>query len=76
MLDTIDSLKQRRNGLGARPNMRYRDMRQATDEYYAEVVRQATGTDEPVPTKLKFRVWYVAASVLGLVALAVGMVMP
>lgn len=75
MLDTIDSLKARRNGLGARPNVYKRSIRDDTNAYYAEVVRKAAGVDEPVPAKLKLRVWHIAAATLAAVGIAVGMVM-
>ena len=74
MLDTVDSLKARRNDKGARPNVRIRNMREETNAFYAEVVRQAAGVDEPVPYKLKLKVWHVALLTLAAVCLAVGMV--
>ena len=74
MLDTIDSLKARRNGLGARPNVYKRSIRDDTNAYYAEVVRKAAGVDEPVPYKLKLKVWHLALLTLAAVAIAVGMV--
>mgnify|MGYP001586058908 FL=1 len=74
MIDTIESLKTRRNGAGARPNVRVRQTaRETTDAYYAEVVRQAAGVDEPVPLPIKRRVLKVAAVILLAVALCVGL---
>ena len=61
------------NGISARPNLRIRNMRDETNAFYAEVVRKAAGTDEPVPYKLKLKVWHVALLVLGAVALLVAM---
>ena len=61
--------------LGARPNVYKRclEARRNTNAYLAEVERKAAGVDEPVPTKLKLRVWHVAAMVLAGVALCVGL---
>ena len=74
MIDTVESLKGRRNGYAARPNVRVRQTaRETTDAYYAEVIRQAAGTDEPVPSKLKLKVWHLALLVLSAVALLVAM---
>ena len=63
------------NGLGARPNVYRRSLeaRDFTNAYLAEVERKVAGTDEPVPTKLKLRVWHVAAMVLLAVSLCVGL---
>ena len=73
----VDDLKQRqpRNGKMARPNIYRRSLeaRTNTNAYLAEVERKAAGVDEPVPTKLKLRVWHVAAMVLAGVALCVGL---
>ena len=42
-VDTVDSLKARRNGKLAKPNIRYRDLeaRRNTNAYLAEVERKA-----------------------------------
>ena len=61
------------NGISARPNLRRRDMRKETNAYYAEVVRKAAGTDEPIPSTLKLKVWHLAALVLLAVGLLVAM---
>ena len=71
-VDTNESLKQRRNGSGARPNVYKRSMRDETNAYYAEVVRRAAGVDEPVPSKMKLRVWHLAAGILAAAGIAVG----
>lgn len=73
----VDELRQQtpRNGYMARPNVRIRNMREETNAYYAEVVRKAAGVDEPVPYKLKLKVWHVAAATLAAVGLAVALVM-
>ena len=74
-VDTIDSLKVRRNGPSARPNTyRRSEARETTNAYLAEVERKAAGVEEPVPQALKLKVWHLAAGILALVALAVGMV--
>ena len=73
MIQPVDSLNARHNGPGARPNLRIRNMRDETNAYYAEVVRKAAGVDEPVPYKLKLKVWHLAAMILAAVALCVGL---
>ena len=45
MIDTIESLKARRNGRQARPNIRYRDARETTDAF----LRAAGGLDTDRP---------------------------
>ena len=73
----VDDLKMRqpRNGKMARPNVYQRSLeaRNFTNAYLAEVERKAAGVDEPVPYKLKLKVWHLAALVLAAVAIAVGM---
>ena len=59
----------RGNGKMSRPNVRYRDLRQTTEAYLAEVQRKAAGLDEPPPRELKLRVWHLALMVLAGVGL-------
>ena len=62
------------NGLGARPNVyRRSEARETTNAYLAEVQRKAAGVDEPVPRKMKLRVWHLALIILAVVALCVGL---
>ena len=74
----VDELRKQtpRNGYMARPNVykRSQEARDFTNAYLAEVQRKAAGTDEPVPYKMKVKVWHVAAATLAAVAIAVGMV--
>ena len=76
MIDTVESLKQRRNGLGARPNVykRSREARDTTDGF----LRLAAGldTDEPRPRVAWYRrlkVWELGLLILVGVGLCVGL---
>ena len=75
-VDTVDSLKARRNGRGAKPNIRYAPARQTTEEYLAELARirrKAAGLDEPPTREFRWKVYHLALGVLLLVAACVGL---
>ena len=59
----------RGNGKMSRPNIRYRDLRQSTNDYLAEVQRKAAGLDEPPPRELKLKVYHLALLILAGVGL-------
>lgn len=75
-VDTVNSLKARRNGKQARPNVYKRSLeaREFTNAYLTEMQRQAAGMDEPVHRKMKIKVWQMALITLAAVGIAVGMV--
>ena len=69
-MDTIESLKARRNGRQAKPNIRYRDSRESTEAF----LRATAGFDTDKPTIAWWRrlpVWELGLLVLGAIGLCV-----
>ena len=74
MIDTVESLKARRNGKMARPNVRYADVARATEDWMREVERKTAGrdTDRPrIPWYRRIKVYQLALLVLGAIGLVV-----
>ena len=72
MIDTVESLKSRRNGKLARPNVRVRQTARDTTDAFL-LLAAGLDSDEPVPRKLKLKVWHLAAVTLFAVGLLVAM---
>ena len=73
-VDTIESLRARRNGRQARPNVRYRDARESQDQYFAELQRRQAGMDTDRPKIAWWRrlqIWELGLLVLGAIGLCV-----
>ena len=76
LVDTVDSLKSRRNGMGAKPNVYKRSLeaRDFTNAYLAEVERKAAGLDEPARQRSERLATYLTAGiVIALVLFAIGL---
>lgn len=74
-VDTIESLKQRRNGFGSRPNVYRRSLeaRETTDAF----LRLAGGLDTDMPKVAwwrKLKVWELGLLVLGAIGLIVAVI--
>ena len=69
-VDTLESLRARRNGRQAKPNIRYRDSRESTDAF----LRATAGfdTDRPrIAWWRRLQVWELGLLVLGAISLIV-----